>query len=178
MLDKQIVSCYYSPTNVEHKKYFKRKMKQVQEKRLTCFRRSSIMKMYKVVAKCGHVGKGHYVEKVFAVKAKDGKDAAEKVRRFPRVKHHHKDAIRSVDLISIGEYMAIQEEQEKDPFFFCKNIQDQRAYYEENIMDEPEGFFKEKEISRKPVFVGKKRLRNPRKYITVNQIYNDMRYAI
>lgn len=178
MLDKRIVSCYYSPTNVEHKKYFKRKTKQVQEKHLTCFRRSSIMKMYKVVAKCGHVGKGHYVEKVFAVKAKDGKDAAEKVRRFPRVKHHHKDAIRSVDLISIGEYMAIQEEQEKDPFFFCKNIQDQRAYYEENIMDEPEGFLKDKEISRKPVFVGKKRLRNLRKYITMNQIYNDMRYAI
>ena len=136
------------------------------------------MKMYKVVAKCGHVGKGHYVEKIFAVKAKDGKDAAEKVRRFPRVKHHHKDAIRSVELISIGEYIAIQEEQEKDPFFFCKNIQEQRAYCEENIMDEPEDFFKEKEISRKAIFVGKKRLRNPRKYITVNQIYNNMRYAI
>ena len=136
------------------------------------------MKMYKVVAKCGHVGKGHYVEKIFAVKAEDGKEAAERVRMFPRVKHHHKDAIRSVELISIGEYIELRAAQEADPFFFCRNVQEQRLYYEENIMDEAECFFKEKEISRKPVFVGKKRLRNPRKYITMNQIYNDMRYAI
>ena len=68
MLDKQIISCYYSSTNAEHKKYFKRKMKQVQEKRLTCFRRSSIMKMYKVVAKCPKCG-GEVIER----KSKNGK---------------------------------------------------------------------------------------------------------
>lgn len=136
------------------------------------------MKTYKVVAKCGHVGKGHYVEKVFAVKAETGKEAAEKVRMFPRVKHHHKDAIRSVELITIGEYIALREEQELDPFFFCRNVQEQRSYNEENILDEPERLIKEKEVSRKAVFIGKKRLRNPRKYIAMNQIYKDMRYAI
>ena len=34
------------------------------------------MNTYKVVAKCGHVGKGHYVDKVFAVKAETAKEAA------------------------------------------------------------------------------------------------------
>ena len=51
------------------------------------------MGMYEVCAKCGHVGRYNYVDKIFAVKASSGKEAAAKVRNFPRVKHDHKDAI-------------------------------------------------------------------------------------
>ena len=51
---------------------------------------------YEVLAKCGHVGKKHYVPVKFAVIAEDGKEAAKMVRYFPRVKHNHKDAILNV----------------------------------------------------------------------------------
>lgn len=54
------------------------------------------MNMYKVIAKCGHVGKGKYIQIAFAVKANDGKEAAKIVRKFPRVKHDKKDAIINV----------------------------------------------------------------------------------
>ena len=136
------------------------------------------MNTYKVVAKCGHVGKGHYVDKVFAVKAETAKEAAERARAFPRVKHHHKDAIRSVEKISMQEYLEIIEINDADPFFFCKNIQEQRAFCNDIIMDEPENISLERDMSRKQVFVGKMLLRNPKKYMTVNQIYKRERYAI
>ena len=145
---------------------------------MTCFCGGAIMNTYKVVAKCGHVGKGHYVDKIFAIKAESAKDAAERVRMLPRVKHHHKYSIRSVEKISSQEFSEILERNESDPFFFCKNIQEQRAYCNDIIMDEPEVLSLEKDISRKQVFVGKMLLRNPKKYMTVNQIYKRERYAI
>ena len=75
-----------------------------------------------------------------------------------------RDTLRRLELLN---QLRLTEEQKEDVITV-----------EENIMDEPEDFFKEKEISRKAIFVGKKRLRDPRKYITANQIYKDMRYAI
>ena len=51
------------------------------------------MKMYEVCAKCGHVGRDFYTEKIFAVKAKNAKEAAQFARFIPRVKHHHPDAM-------------------------------------------------------------------------------------
>lgn len=39
-------------------------------------------KYYEVIAKCGHVGKKHYVPVKFAVIAEDGKEAAKMVRDF------------------------------------------------------------------------------------------------
>ena len=47
---------------------------------------------YRVKAKCGHVGRNNYIVKNFYVVASSGKEAAHKVRYFPRVKHDRKDA--------------------------------------------------------------------------------------
>ena len=60
---------------------------------------------YKVLAKCGHVGRNNYIIKCFYVKANDGEEAAKIVRQKPRVKHHHKDAIRDVIAIELEEYL-------------------------------------------------------------------------
>ena len=69
-----------------------------------------------VVAKCGHVGRTNYIPISFAVCAKDGRDAAKKVRLFPRVKHNHKDAILSVKEISYDTYLEINKRSKEDPY--------------------------------------------------------------
>ncbi len=81
---------------------------------------------YCVTAKCGHVGKNFYILKDFAVVAESGKEAAAKARFFPRVKHHHKDAIRNVVKLNELEYMELKESNIKDPYLNCFNIQQQR----------------------------------------------------
>ena len=84
------------------------------------------MGMYEVCAKCGHVGRNNYVDKIFAVEASSGKEAAAKVRSFPRVKHDHKDAIRYVESIDATRYAEIVSGNHLDPFFLCHNVQEQR----------------------------------------------------
>ena len=63
---------------------------------------------YKVLAKCGHVGRHRYITKWFYVKASSGKEAAYIVRYKPRVKHDHKDAIREVVSINYYESKHVQ----------------------------------------------------------------------
>ena len=62
------------------------------------------MRYFKVEAKCGHVRRNNYILKEFYVKAESKKEAARIVKDTPRVKHNHKDAIREVEEISLGEY--------------------------------------------------------------------------
>ena len=61
-------------------------------------------KYYMVIAKCGHVGRKNYIPVKFAVVAESGKEAAKKVRQFPRVKHDHKDAISIVKDVKINPH--------------------------------------------------------------------------
>lgn len=84
---------------------------------------------YEVIAKCGHVGKKHYVPIKFAVIAKDGKEAAKMVRQFPRVKHNHKDAILSVNKIDYERYLEIVEMNKNDPYLKC------HSKHEQNLID-------------------------------------------
>lgn len=84
------------------------------------------MKHYKVTAKCGHVGRNHYIVKNFFVKAVDGKAAAYKVRHMSRVKHHQKDAILSVDEITEEEYWEDRQLQAQDMYFKVHNSSEQR----------------------------------------------------
>ena len=86
------------------------------------------MKYYKVVAKCGHVRKRHYIIKDFFVKAEDGKEAAHKVRFLPRVKHDWKDAIISVELITMEEFIHGIELHNQDLFFYVTNSSEQKLY--------------------------------------------------
>lgn len=93
------------------------------------------MKYFEVIAKCGHVGKKYCVFVNFACVAENGKMAASKVRDFPRVKHDHKDAIRSVKEITFEEFVKLRAENDADPYLHCKNPQEQRNIpgFEERI---------------------------------------------
>ena len=59
---------------------------------------------YLVYAKCGHVGKGNYLEVAFPVYAKTAHDAAQIVLKRPKVKKHLKNAITSVEGIDYEDY--------------------------------------------------------------------------
>lgn len=83
-------------------------------------------KFFKVNAKCGHVGKGSYINIDFAVVASNAKEAAAKTRLFGRVKHHCKDAINFVEEISLEDFTSLVEKLASDPYISCDNIQNQR----------------------------------------------------
>ena len=126
------------------------------------------MKMYEVCVKCGHVGRDFYTEKIFAVRAEDAKEAARIARFIPRVKHHHTDAIRYVNKIDEERYYEIIENNDKDPYFSCHNVQEQRRI-ETLVFPEEK---RERQIKadeetpmKKPIYNGKQIIRNPHKYI-------------
>ena len=81
---------------------------------------------YSVTAKCGHVGKNFYIPIEFAVYAENGKSAAALVRKKPRVKRHHLNAIIKVRAIEFNEFMRIKELNDMDEYLKCTNIQQQR----------------------------------------------------
>ena len=107
--------------------------------------KKSVFKYFAVDAKVGHIGKNKYMIKTFSVYAENGKAAAEFVRNSPRVKHNHKDAIRSVTEISQQEFTKQRKAMHADPYFNVTNIQEQRAA---NI-DIENAFEEEAEISFK-----------------------------
>lgn len=82
-------------------------------------------KYYEVIAKCGHVGRKNYIPVKFAVVAESGKEAAKKVRQFPRVKHNHKDAILNVRCITLEEFLEIKERNNNDSYLKCHSKQEQ-----------------------------------------------------
>lgn len=85
-------------------------------------------KYFKVQAKCGHVGRNHFILKWFYVKALTGEEAAKVVREKPRVKHDHKDAIREVIEISFEDYLIGLKINSEDMYFKCSNKQEQEYY--------------------------------------------------
>ena len=93
---------------------------------------------FKVEAKCGHVGRDKCIWIIFATVADSRKEAARKVRDFKRVKHSHKDAIRSVQEISFEEFIAIKAANDADPYLHCKNVQEQRKLpdFEKRVVED------------------------------------------
>ena len=90
-------------------------------------RQNNMTKNYfAVTVKFGHVGKHKFIIKTVAIIAESGKDAAYKARWMARAKHHAKDAILSVKKIDAEAYSALREQVNSDPYFNCKNIQQQR----------------------------------------------------
>lgn len=125
------------------------------------------MNNYEVHIKCGHVGKGKYVEKTVVVKAESAKEAALIARWLPRVKHHHKDAIFSVKRISIQRAKEINEINRQDPYFKCECVQDQRMYQEDIKIEKQEDIkLFRREENKKVYYYGKEKLKNPKKYMT------------
>jgi len=82
-------------------------------------------KYFKVVAKCGHVGRKHYVPIAFAVEAETGKEAAKLTRFFPRVKHDHKDAILDCKEVSYEEFLELNTINLNDEYLKCHSRQQQ-----------------------------------------------------
>lgn len=124
--------------------------------------------MYEVLAKCGHVGKNKYILKTFAVEADSGSLAATIVRNTPRVKHHHRDAIRQVTLIDTPRYLEIVEENEKDPYFRCHSVQEQRKLCREMCVTKEERGECERSVIEKKkrnYYDGKCKIRNMKKYM-------------
>ena len=86
------------------------------------------MKYFKVLAKCGHVGKNNYILKWFYLKSNSGKEAAKMARILPRVKHHHKDAIKEVHEITFEDYCVGKKINSKDMYFKSHSKQEQEFY--------------------------------------------------
>ena len=96
-------------------------------------------KYYIVRAKCGHVGKQKHIEIDFAVYGLNAKEAATRAREIPRVLHHRKDAIVSVNEVSHSEYIKQYDLNAKNPYLNSLNIQEQRkncpSLYEDLIYE-------------------------------------------
>jgi len=90
---------------------------------------------YAATVKMGHVGQGKCIIKTIPVKAESGKEAAYIARWTPRVKHHDKYAVIDVKEIDLEAYLMLSFETGLDPYFQCKNIQQQRVMCED-IEDE------------------------------------------
>lgn len=82
------------------------------------------MKYFIVKAMCGHVGRGMYVEKSFPIVASAGREAAQKCKAIPRVKHDNKRAILSVREVTYDEYRKQQGINEADPYMRAKSRRD------------------------------------------------------
>lgn len=83
-------------------------------------------KYFKVIAKCGHVGKGNYVPVAFAVKAESRSAASQKVMGYHRVKKQLNDAIISCEEIDKHSYKELMCVNANDPYLHCKCNRQQR----------------------------------------------------
>ncbi|MCQ2467383.1 MAG: hypothetical protein MJ166_07705 [Clostridia bacterium] len=127
------------------------------------------MAYFEVCAKCGHVGNGRYINKVFAVCASNAREAARAARFFPRVKHHKKDAITYVHEIDEARYLEIWEINEHDPYFKCHSNQDQRliaSEIEDEIVDDRvyHDDDEDEDDSPRVYYSGKTKVKKPHKY--------------
>lgn len=126
------------------------------------------MRYYMVTAKCGHVGKGYYIPITFPIRAESAKEAASVTRAFPRVKHDHKDAILSVEEVDYYDYEDRSYINSFDPYLQCKSKKDQMQEFDAifyRIREEDETVRQcREEQTGKPVYDGKKRIRNVRQY--------------
>lgn len=88
-------------------------------------------KYYAVTTKCGHVGRGKFIEITFPVVASNGKEAAFTARYMPRVKHDLKYAIVDCVEVSYDEYLNLNEINDNNPYLQCNNIQEQNLLCED-----------------------------------------------
>lgn len=110
------------------------------------------MNYYRVKAKCGHVGRNNYIPKTFYIKAEDGKEAASKVRKIPRVKHGKKFAVLETKKITKEEYLEGIRINKEDLFLKVACVQQQRVLCpnleEEIIKEEETATYKKSQLRR------------------------------
>lgn len=123
------------------------------------------MNMYKVVCKCGHVGRRNYIKVSFPVVAETRKEAAAKGRMIPRVKHHHKDAILEVVQITKEEFRKLEVKNQNDPYLKCHNIQEQNLIdISDRLISEEKYENCEEHNETKIIFYKKHIVRNPKRF--------------
>ena len=107
-------------------------------------------KFYCVTVKCGHVGKGKCIYLNMPIVANSANEAASLARISPRVKHHHKDAIKQVLEVCYSKYLLIVDAYKNNPYTHCHCVQDQRLIegLEKQIVDDPHFVRKEKTRDR------------------------------
>ena len=93
-------------------------------------RKEAKMAYFMVVAKCGHVGKDFFYKGNFFLTEESGKEAALRVRYFPRVKHDHKDAILSVIKLDYMNFLIGKEIENLSPYYKCKSKQEQAEHWD------------------------------------------------
>ena len=94
-------------------------------------------KYFKVVCKCGHVGRRGYVPIQFPIRAESAKKAAAIARQIPRVKHNHKDAILDVCEIDYELYITMLKLNENNKYLRCSSKQEQKRLCDlENLIVE------------------------------------------
>ena len=133
------------------------------------------LEMFEVACKCGHVGKGYYVEVHFPIMAMSGKEAAHIAREMPRVKHDQKDAILGVSKIGKERYNKLVWINDHDPYLRCKNIQEQNLIdLTDRLIEERRSSFCliRRDESDKHFYCNKRKLRNPKKYM--NRYFDDI----
>lgn len=92
---------------------------------------------YKVVCKCGHIGKMKYIPIAYAVCADSAKSAETKAKKIGRVKHDAEDAIIHCSKISYEEYLIIKEINDNDPYLGCHSDEEAAQYdFSERVRDE------------------------------------------
>lgn len=93
---------------------------------------------FKVVTKCGHVGRKHYVPVAFAVQAESGKEAARIARFLPRVKHNHRDAILDCVEITYDDFLELNRINSEDGYLKCHTTQQQNLLdLSERLIEDP-----------------------------------------
>ena len=79
------------------------------------------LKKYIVTAKCGHVGRMHYIPIDFPIEATSKKEASRIARQIGRVKHDHGDAILNCRAVSDEEYNKQIEINKKDIYLSLRS---------------------------------------------------------
>ena len=138
---------------------------------------------FKVVTKCGHVGRYNCIWINFAIVAESKQQAADKVREEGRVKRNHKDFIKEIQEISFEEFMELKAQNDADPYLHCKNIQEQNRIvgFEERISVDEYNLAKlEKPTSKRASakFRKKKAKAKERSYTYCKYEVYEMEYAI
>jgi len=83
-------------------------------------------KYFCVTAKCGHVSKGHYINKDFPIIAASASEASKRVMQLPRVKKQLKNAITACIEITLEQFKILKESFKKDGYFQAKNSKQQQ----------------------------------------------------
>ncbi len=138
---------------------------------------------FKVVTKCGHVGRYNCIWINFAIVAESKQQAADKVREEGRVKRNHKDFIKEIQEISFEKFMELKAQNDADPYLHCKNIQEQNRIvgFEERISVDEYNLAKlEKPTSKRASakFRKKKAKAKERSYTYCKYEVYEMEYAI